>query len=70
MADIDIIFNDFLGSTAKLQVFADSLNLITIILKDDFGNNTSIQLSKQTAIRFHRELKKQISFIESEVSNG
>ena len=30
----------------------------------------NIVLNKSTAIRFVRELKKQIGFLESEVSNG
>lgn len=76
MADVDIIFRGALGTStekAQLEVFANTMNNITISLKDENAFNDCpviIQLSKSTAIRFHRELKKQISFLESEVGNG
>ena len=71
MADIDLIFKGADGSNTEkheLQVFCNTQNRITISLKDDTDNNYGypvyIQLSKETAIKFHRELKKHISFIE------
>lgn len=78
MADIDIIFKgaDNSGTeTTKLEVFWNIANRITISILDEnienYGYPVAIQLSKETAIKFHRELKKQISFIESEeVQNG
>lgn len=77
MADIDIIFKGALNSgteETQLQVFCNLSNRITISIFDELVNNYGypvvIQLNKETAIKFHRELKKQISFIESEVDNG
>ena len=77
MADIDIIFKGAFQSgteETQLQVFHNTANRITISILDENNNNygypTIISLNKETAIKFHRELKKQISFIESEVSNG
>lgn len=76
MADIDIIFKGSLDSGTEenqLQVFCNVSNNITISILDENNNNygypTIISLSKSTAIKFHRELKKQISFLESEVEN-
>ena len=77
MADIDIIFKGAQNSSTEenqLEVFCNVSNRITISIFDEDVNHkgypTTIQLSKDTAIKFHRELKKQISFIESEVDNG
>jgi len=53
----------------KLEVFALLENEIFINLEID-GHNSYVTLDKETAIKFHRELKKQISYCESEVSNG
>ncbi len=75
MADIDIIFKGALDTgteETQLQVFHNATNKITISILDEnsnYGYPTIINLSKSTAIKFHRELKKQISFIESEVEN-
>ena len=76
MADIDIIFKGAFQSgteETQLQVFHNTANRITISILDEnvdnYGYPVVIQLSKETAIKFHRELKKQISFIESEVEN-
>lgn len=74
MADIDIIFRGAIDSNTEanqLEVYANARGNIHISIKEP--NNkyaTTINLSKSTAIRFHRELKKQISFIESEVNDG
>lgn len=77
MADIDLIFRGAINtgtSKNELQVFANTQNKISITIFDEdfnhYGYPTSIQLTKETAIKFHRELKKQISYIESEVDNG
>jgi hypothetical protein len=77
MVDIDIIFKGADNSSTEenqLQVFCNMANRISITIYDEDINHkgypTAIQLTKETAIRFHRELKKQISFIESEVNNG
>ena len=77
MADIDIIFRGAYNTgteETKLQVFNNMCNNITISILDEnidnYGYPVVIQLNKETAIKFHRELKKQISFIESEVCNG
>lgn len=76
MADIDIIFKGAINSGTEenqLQVFCNVQNRITISILDENVFNYEypviIQLSKETAIKFHRELKKHISFIESEVNN-
>jgi hypothetical protein len=76
MADVDIIFKGSLNSgceETQLQVYCNVSNRITISIFDEnvenHGYPVIIQLSKETAIKFHRELKKQISFIESEVNN-
>ncbi|MGZ9736520.1 hypothetical protein [Flavobacterium sp. GNP002] len=76
MADISIIFNGAKNTgteNLELEVFANTMNNITVSLKnkDHFSEYPEIiQLSKSTAIKLHRELKKQISFLESEVDNG
>lgn len=76
MADISIVFKGALGTStesAELEVFANTQNKITLTLKDETSNfyPTIIQLTKPTAIKLHRELKKQISYLKSEeVDNG
>lgn len=76
MVDVDIIFKGAEDSGTEqnqLQVFCNMSNRISITIYDDDINHrgypTIIHLTRETAIRFHRELKKQISFIESEVTN-
>jgi hypothetical protein len=50
---------------SELEVYVNDLNEVYISISDSFtGNNSVISLDKPTAIKFHRELKKQISFIE------
>ena len=75
MSDVDIIFRGALNTRTedtKLEVFCNVANKITISIQEEDSTYPSIIiLSKETAIKFHRELKKQISFItESEVDNG
>lgn len=52
----------------ELVCFANLNNEIQLNLNGDGFN--FICLDKTTAIKLHRELKKQISFLEEEVSNG
>ena len=73
MANVKLIFQgsekSFTNET-ELEVFYNTKN--EIYLSIDMGDTcpSFICLDKSTAIRFHRELKKQISFIESEAGNG
>jgi len=66
MADVDIIFKGAKSSGTEennLQVFCNVSNRITISILDECINNygypTVIQLTKETAIKFHRELKNK-----------
>lgn len=77
MADVSIIFKGSVNTSTEdnqLEVFANTQNKISITIFDPIINHNGypnvIQLNKETAIRLHRELKKQISFLESEVNNG
>lgn len=77
MANVKLIFTgSFLSDTeeCELQCFATDKEeiLISIENKGSFHdyNLQRILLDRKTAIRFHRELKKQISYLESEVNNG
>lgn len=75
MANVKLIFSgttESETSETELQCFANVNNeiYISISTKEGFPELQSIALDKKTAIRFHRELKKQISFLESEVDNG
>lgn len=77
MADVYLIFKGAENSKTEkneLQVFANMANRISITILDEdvsrYGYPVCIQLTKETAIKFHRELKKQISYIESEVCDG
>lgn len=58
----------------ELTVFINDLNQITVRIEDTNCshqfNYQGISLDKSTAIKLHRELKKQISFIEEGGSNG
>ena len=56
----------------ELEVYVNSKNEIYIGISDDkqFNGGTYICLDKSTAIKFHRELKKQISFIQEGDENG
>jgi hypothetical protein len=49
----------------KLEVFVNAAKEIYIGISDEnqFTGGSYICLDKSTAIKFHRELKKQISFI-------
>jgi len=56
----------------ELECYATKHNEILLNIKDVPRNEELfICLDKSTAIKFHRELKKQISFLtEEEVNNG
>lgn len=74
MADVSVVFRGSINSSKPkntLEVFANIQNRISITITDSFLVYPSvIELNKETAIKLHRELKKQISFLESEVNNG
>ena len=77
MADTKLIFTGAGGTGTEaneLEVFANVADKISICLFDDYSNYKGypnvIQLDRTTAIKFHRELKKQISYLESEGANG
>lgn len=64
MADINIIYNCQTKDGTKAQIYLNEINGVSIELKNSDGNFIIIAFDKSTAIRFHRELKKQISFIQ------
>lgn len=73
MANVKLIFQGTEESSTNeigLQCYSNSNNNIYISIKDyDCNQDYSIQhicLDKETAIKLHRELKKHISFLESE----
>lgn len=53
----------------SLEVFAVLDNEIFINIEIE-GHNSWVYLDRITAIKFHRELKRQISFCSEEVNNG
>jgi len=67
-----LFFND--EDDKQLECFATADCKIFIEITDnDMDHQFKLQnivLNKSTAIRLVRELKKQIGFLESEVSNG
>lgn len=73
MANVKLTFHEKC-SEKQLQCFATEFNEILIEIIDnevDYQFNTqNICLDKMTAVRLVRELKKQIGYLESEVSNG
>ena len=66
----------FLGTSGEMELvcFVSIYNEICINIIDTSVshnyNSECIAMDKETAIKLHRELKKQISFLEKEVSNG
>jgi hypothetical protein len=75
MANVRLVFSGTERSSTfedELECYATKHNEILLNIKD-LASDTEVFmcLDKTTAIRFHRELKKQISFlIEEEVNNG
>lgn len=70
MANVKLLFSGTHRSgtdDTSLQLYSNIHNEIFIEIESDSYQN--ICLDKSTAIKLHRELKKQISYLESEVSN-
>lgn len=68
-----IFFGSVKGQTEEnsLECFHNSNNEISFFIRSNFDNKIDfITFDRSTAIKLHRELKKQISFITEEVSNG
>jgi hypothetical protein len=73
MANVKLIFQGSEKSETtetELQVFHNTLDEIYISINSEGNYPAFICLNKSTAIKFHRELKKNISFIGEEVGNG
>ena len=71
MANVKLIFHgteDSKTDEIGLRCYANTFDEISIILKNYNCNHDydmqSISLDRDTAIKLHRELKKQISFLE------
>jgi hypothetical protein len=63
--------NTFIEVYANLELLPNYDNLIFIGIKDNDSNkNAWIGLDRKTAIRLHRELKKQIALIQEGDVNG
>ena len=66
MANVTLVFSGTETSKTqehKLVCFHNTLNDIFIEITDDFEVSSFICLDRSTAIKLHRELKKQISLI-------
>ena len=77
MANVKLIFQGTENSGSSevgLRCFVNCLDEITISVEDydcDHTNNEQrISLDRETAIKLHRELKKQISFLGKGAYNG
>lgn len=74
MANVKLVFSGTETSTTEdhsLVCYLNAFNEIYIQVKESEEQFSHICLDRSTAIKLHRELKKQISFIqESEVTNG
>ena len=70
MADVSILFRGASGTNSNekhLEVFTNHYNGITLSITDPddpYMGGCHICFTKETAIKLHRELKKQISFIK------
>lgn len=72
MANVTLVFSGTEKSKTQkhtLVCYHNTLNDIFIEITDDTDLSSFICLNRSTAIKLHRELKKQISFMESEVDN-
>jgi hypothetical protein len=70
---VKVIFygtEDCQSDKTELTVYVNDKNRIFIGLEDPNWDFPYICLDKATAIKFHRELKKQISFIQEGDENG
>lgn len=56
----------------EIKLFANKQNEIEIEIRDYFNVDVSICLDKKTAIKLHRQLKRNISYLKDgeEVCNG
>jgi len=56
----------------EIKLFANTENEIEIEIRDYFNVDVNICLDKQTAIKLHRQLKRNISYLKDgkEDSNG
>jgi hypothetical protein len=73
MANFKLVFSGTETSRTEehtLVCYHNTQNDIFIEIETSYQESSYICLDRATAIKFHRELKKQISFIESEVTNG
>lgn len=73
MANMKIVFSGTEVSGThehELVLFANASNHIFISIDMFDSTGSWICLDKATAVTLVRELKKQIGFLESEVSNG
>ena len=74
MANVRTLFSGTERSSTyedDLKCYVNNFNEIYLSVKETSSDlEVFICLDKSTAIKFHRELKKQISFLEEEVNNG
>lgn len=73
MANVKLVFSGTERSQTEettLEVYHTVYDEILIEIDDDVHHSKIICLDKQTAIRLHKELKKQISYFRKEGDNG
>lgn len=55
----------------ELSLYANDNGQIFVQMEsEETGNVTHVCLDKPTAVRLHKELRRQISFLEGEVNHG
>lgn len=72
MANVKLIFNGTTKShtnNTELRCYSTSGDEIYISIESDTEVGEFLFLDKSTAIKFHKELKKQISYIREEGKN-
>lgn len=72
MANVKLLFNGTkTNGTEEHEIvcYLNAYNEIFIKISMPNWEDSFISLDRNTAIKFHKELKKQISYIESEVNN-
>ena len=72
MANVKLVFQGSVESETEeheLVCYSNTNNNIYLQISIPNFDTSFICLNKSTAIKLHRELKKQISFLESEVNN-
>lgn len=74
MSNVKLIFlsSDKSNLETELECFFNSKNeiFISICSQNDAMDQQCICFDKETAVKFVKHLKREISFIESEVKNG